>query len=64
MKVAVVVMAAAGGFYNQRVVVPALDRAPDHQPTIDRFRTVVALEAVALLCVAAITAFLVAASTT
>lgn len=64
MKVAVVVLAAAGGFYNQRVVVPALDRAPDHRPTIDRFRTVVAVEAVALLCVAAITAFLVAASTT
>ena len=61
-KIACVAIAAAGGAYNHRVVVPNLDRDPTHQPTIDRFRTVVTLEAVALVLVAIITAFLVSAS--
>ena len=62
LKVALVSAAAAGGAYNHRIVVPTLDRNPAHQPTIDRLRTVVTLEAVALIAVAVVTAFLIAAS--
>ena len=64
LKVTLVAAAAAGGAYNHRIVVPALDRNPNHQPTIDRFRTIVTLEAAALLSVAIVTAFLIAASST
>ena len=64
LKVGLVAIAAAGGAYNHRTVVPALDRSPNHQPTIDRFRTIVTLEAAALLSVALVTAFLIAASAT
>ncbi len=63
-KVAVVAVAAAGGAYNHRVIVPALNQNPDDHTTIDRFRTVVTLEAAALFAVAIITAFLIAASST
>ncbi len=62
LKVALVAAAAVGGAYNHRIVVPALDRNPDHQPTIDRFRSVVTFEAAALITVAIVTAFLIAAS--
>ncbi len=62
VKVALVAVAAAGGAYNHRIVVPALDRNPDDQPTIDRFRSVVTIEAGALIAVAVVTAFLIAAS--
>ncbi len=63
-KVGVVAVAAAGGAYNHRIIVPALDQTPDDRATIDRFRTVVTLEAAALIAVAVITAFLIAASST
>ena len=63
-KVLVVAAAAAGGAYNHRVVVPTLDQDPEDQPTIDRFRKVVTFEAVALVAVAILTAFLIAASAT
>ena len=62
LKVALVAVAAAGGAYNHRVIVPALDRHQADQATVDRFRTVVTIEAVALLAVAVVTAFLIAAS--
>ena len=62
LKAALVAAAATGGAYNHRIIVPALDRNPDHQPTIDRFRSVVTFEATALLAVAIVTAFLIAAS--
>lgn len=62
LKVALVGVAAAGGAYNHRVIVPALDRNQADQATVDRFRTVVTIEAVALLAVAVVTAFLIAAS--
>jgi copper transport protein len=62
VKVALVAVAAAGGGYNHRVLVPALDRAP-HDPELSRsFRTVVTLEAVVLVAIAAVTALLVGAS--
>ena len=64
LKVALVAAAAAGGAYNHRVVVPALDRNPDDQPTIDRFRSVVTFEAAALVAVVIATAFLIGASST
>ncbi len=63
-KIAVVAVAAAGGAYNHLVIVPALNQTPDDHTTIDRFRTVVTLEAAALVAVAIITAFLIAASST
>ncbi len=64
LKVALVGAAAAGGAYNHRIVVPALDQNPDDQPTIDRFRSVVTFEAMALTAVVIATAFLIGASST
>ena len=64
LKVALVAAAAAGGAYNHRIVVPALDQNPDDQPTIDRFRSVVTFEAAALVAVVIATAFLIGASST
>ena len=64
LKVALVAAAAAGGAYNHRIVVPALDQNPDDQSTIDRFRSVVTFEAVALIAVIIATAFLIGASST
>ena len=64
LKVGLVVIAATGGGYNHRVVVPALDRAPTDRAIIDRFRLVVSLEALALLAVAVVTALLIGASST
>ncbi len=64
LKVALVAAAAAGGAYNHRIVVPALDQHPDDQPTVDRFRSVVTFEALALIAVIIATAFLIGASST
>ena len=62
LKVLLVGVAAAGGGYNHRVIVPGLENAP-HDPSLTaRFRTVVTVEAAALLLVTAVTAFLIAAS--
>ncbi len=62
LKVALVATAATGGAYNHRVVLPALDQNPEHQLTIDRFRTVATFEAAALVAVSIVTAVLIAAS--
>lgn len=62
VKVVLVAAAAVGGAYNHRVVLPALSRDHEHQPTIERFRSVVTFEAATLIAVAIVTAFLVAAS--
>ncbi len=63
-KVAAVAVAGAGGAYNHRIIVPALNQTHDNHATINRFRTVVTLEAAALIAVAVITAFLIASSST
>lgn len=64
LKVVLVAAAVVGGAYNHRNVVPALDRDPAHQPTIDRLRSVVTFEAAALIAVTIATSFLIAASST
>ncbi|NNE97221.1 MAG: hypothetical protein HKN24_14465, partial [Acidimicrobiales bacterium] len=64
LKIGLVAVAAAGGGYNHQVIVPALDRAPNDPATIDRFRIVVSLEALALVAVAVVTALLIGASST
>ncbi len=61
-KVLVVGVAAIGGGYNHFVVLPGLDENPEHPEIVDRFRRIATLEAIALLAVACITAFLIAAS--
>lgn len=62
VKTALVGVAAAGGGYNHRIVIPALERAPDDAETAHRFRSIVTLEAVALVAVTIVTALLIAAS--
>lgn len=57
-----VVAAAAGGAYNHRVLVPQLERRGD-EATSQKLRVVVTGESVALVLVAVLTAFLVAAGT-
>ncbi len=64
VKVALVGIAAAGGAYNHKVIVPELDRSPDDVAAAHRFRNVVTLEAVALLAVTITTALLIGASAT
>ncbi len=61
-KLAVVGVAAAGGGYNHQVVIPELNEMGDSQALADHFRTVVSIEAAALLLVIVITAFLVGAA--
>ena len=62
VKVLLVSVAAAGGAYNHRVIVPELERAPDDAELATRFRAVVTVEAVALIAVTVVTALLIAAS--
>ena len=62
VKTLLVSVAAAGGGYNHRVVIPALERSPNDEAVAHRFRTIVTLEAVALVTVAVVTGLLVAAS--
>ena len=62
LKTVLVGVAAAGGGYNHRIVIPALERAPDDVETAHRFRSIVTLEAVALVAVTIVTALLIAAS--
>lgn len=64
VKVALVAIAAAGGAYNHKVIVPELDRSPDDVAVAHRFRSVVTLEAVALVAVTIITALLIGTSAT
>ncbi len=64
VKVALVALAAAGGAYNHKVIVPELDRSPDDLAVAHRFRSVVTLEAVALVAVTITTALLIGASAT
>ncbi|NNF54291.1 MAG: copper resistance protein CopC/CopD [Acidimicrobiales bacterium] len=64
VKVALVAIAAAGGAYNHKVIVPDLERSPDDAELAHRFRSVVTLEAVALVAVTITTALLIGASAT
>ena len=64
VKVALVALAAAGGAYNHKIIVPELDRSPEDVAVAHRFRSVVTLEAVALVAVTIITALLIGASAT
>ncbi len=64
VKVALVALAAAGGAYNHKIIVPELDRSPDDVAVAHRFRSVVTLEAVALVAVTITTAFLIGTSAT
>ncbi len=57
-----VVVAAAAGGYNHKVLIPQLDQAPDDAVLADRFRTVVTGEAVALVAVVVLTALLMGAA--
>jgi len=54
--------AAAAGGYNHKVLVPALDAAPDDADLAHRFRNVVTGEAAALVAVAVATAVLMGAA--
>ncbi|MEZ5219755.1 MAG: CopD family protein [Ilumatobacteraceae bacterium] len=62
VKTVLVVLAAAGGAYNHRVLIPQLSAAPDDPTLAARFRTVVTFEAVALAAVVAATALLMGAA--
>jgi len=64
LKVALVAIAAAGGAYNHKVIVPELDRSPEDAGVAHRFRSVVTLEAVALVAVTITTALLIGSSAT
>lgn len=64
VKVALVAIAAAGGAYNHKIIVPELERSPDDAGVAHRFRTVVTLEAVALVAVTITTALLIGSSAT
>ena len=63
-KVLVVGVAAVGGGYNHRIVIPTLERSPDDDAVAHQFRTIVTLEAVAMVAVTLITGLLIAASST
>jgi len=64
VKVALVAIAAGGGAYNHKVIVPELDRSPDDVAVAHRFRSVVTLEAAALVAVTITTALLIGSSAT
>jgi copper transport protein len=64
LKVALVAIAAAGGAYNHKIIVPELERSPNDAGVAHRFRTVVTLEAVALVAVTITTALLIGSSAT
>lgn len=57
-----VALAGIAGGYNHRVLVPQLSGASDNPALTDRFRTVVSLEALALVAVVVLTALLVGAA--
>ncbi len=61
-KLVVVGVAAAGGGYNHQVVIPEMNEVGDSDALASHFRTVVSIEAAALLLVIVITAFLVGAA--
>jgi copper transport protein len=62
-KVVLVVMAAAAGGYNHRVMVPELERGPKDRKLTHRFRTIVTFEAIVLVAITVVTAMLIGAST-
>jgi copper transport protein len=61
-KVLLVCVVAAGGGYNHRIVIPALERRPDDEAVAHRFRTIVTFEAVGLVIVTVLTAILISTS--
>ena len=62
IKTGLVAVAATGGAYNHRVLIPALADAPGHPALVARLRVVVTAEAVTLLAVLTATAFLMGAA--
>lgn len=64
LKVTLVAVAASGGAYNHKIVVPELERSAGDAAVAHRFRNVITLEAVALLAATITTALLIGASTT
>jgi copper transport protein len=64
VKVALVAVAAAGGAYNHKVIVPELERSANDAGVAHRFRSVVTLEAVTLVAVTITTALLIGSSAT
>lgn len=64
LKALLVIVAGIGGGYNHRVVIPELERSPDDLDLAHRFRTIVSLEAAALIAVTIVTALLIGASAT
>ncbi|MFT7646776.1 MAG: copper transport protein [Candidatus Poriferisodalaceae bacterium] len=62
LKVALVSAAASAGAYNHFGLIPMMERVPNDEAGAHKFRVVVTAEAVALITVAAVTAFLVAAA--
>lgn len=62
VKVGVVVVAAIGGGYNHRVIVPALADGDESSQTAARFRRVMSLELCCFAAVIVLTALMVAAS--
>lgn len=64
LKVGFVAIAAACGGYNHRVLIPQLQQKPDSPMAGNRFRTVVAVEAIAIVAITVATGLLIGASAT
>lgn len=62
VKTLFVAIAGVAGAYNHKVLIPQLSRAPDDPDLSSQFRTVISLEALALVAVMVITALLVGAA--
>ena len=65
-KLLVVAVAVAAGFgaHNHHVIVPALERAEEDDPTVERLRSTLRFEVLALAAVTVLTALLVRAAST
>jgi copper transport protein len=62
LKTLFVAGAAGAGGYNHKVLIPQMDRAPNDPALASQFRTIVTGEAVALVAVLVVTAFLMGAA--
>lgn len=63
-KLLVVAVAAGFGAHNHHVIVPALERAEEDDPTVERLRSTLRFEVLALAAVTVLTALLVRAAST
>lgn len=63
-KLLVVAVAASFGAHNHHVIVPALERAEEDDPTVERLRSTLRFEVLALAAVTVLTALLVRAAST